>query len=290
MRDFMRKSIEELQIISYEIRKDIIEMLHQAESGHPGGSLSCIDILTVLYENFLRHDPKRPDWEDRDRFILSKGHGVPALYGILAREGYIPHEELMTLRHLNSRLQGHPDKSRLSIMEASTGSLGQGLSIGIGMALAAKISNKDFHTYVLTGDGECQEGQIWESVAYAGHNQVERLTLIVDENKFQLDDATSEILSLDPMQRKLESFDWDVKVIDGHDFKQISEALEESRKPRKKPFAIVAQTVKGKGVSFMENNNAFHGVAPNDEEAKKALSELDCVIKKIQGDKGCKCK
>jgi transketolase len=278
-------SLEELQIISYEIRKDIIKMLNSAASGHPGGSLSCIDIITVLYKNFLRHDPKMADSPDRDRFILSKGHGVPALYGVLAEEGYIPKEELMTLRHIGSRLQGHPDKSRLPVLEASTGSLGQGLSIGIGMALACRLDKKDFHTYVLTGDGECQEGQIWEAVAYAGHHKVERLTLIVDENKFQLDAATREILSLDPMKRKLESFDWDVTVIDGHDFHQIVKALEQSRKPRKRPFAIVAQTVKGQGVSFMEENNDFHGVAPTDEETKRALKELDEKIGKIR--QGC---
>ena len=286
----MQKTLDQLQLTSLEIRKDIIRMLHQAASGHPGGSLSWIDILTVLYENFLKHDPKKPDWDERDHFILSKGHAVPALYGILAYTGYLPKEELMTLRHIDSRLQGHPDKSRFPVMEASTGSLGQGLSIGIGMALAAKLSKKKFHTYVLAGDGECQEGQIWEAVAYAGYKKINELTLIVDENKFQLDAATRDIISLDPMKRKLESFDWEVAVIDGHNFKEIQEALEEARKPRKGPFAIVAQTVKGKGVSFMENNNSFHGVAPNDEETEKALKELDEAILKIKEKSGCEVK
>jgi len=282
----MALTIPELQLESLEIRKDIIRMIHAAKSGHPGGSLSCIDILTVLYKNFLNHDVKNPKSEDRDRFILSKGHGVPALYGILASEGYLPKEELLDLRKIDGRLQGHPDKSRFPLMEASTGSLGQGLSVGIGMAMAAKLSKKDYYTYVLVGDGECQEGQVWEAIIYAGFNKTEKLTMIVDENGFQLDDATKNILSLDPMEKKLESFAWDTRVINGHNFEEISSALEESRKPRKKPFAIIAKTVKGKGVSFMEHNNEFHGVAPTDEQCEAAVKELDAAIEKIQGTVG----
>ena len=286
----MKKTIKELQIISTEIRKDIIKMLHNAESGHPGGSLSCIDILTVLYKNFMKHDLKRPDWDERDRFIMSKGHGVPALYGILAEEGYISKDELMTLRMLDSRLQGHPDKSRFSLMEASTGSLGQGLSIGIGMAMSKKFTGKEFHTYVLAGDGECQEGQVWEAIIYAGYKKIKDLTLIVDENRYQLDDATKNILSLEPMAEKLEAFGWDTVTINGHNLEEIQKALEEAKQPRQKPFAIVAQTIKGAGVSFMENNNSFHGVAPNDEQCEKALAELDERLMKLQAECECKSK
>ena len=254
----MSEKTDNFQLKSLKLRKDIIQMIHEAGSGHPGTSLSCLDIITVLYDKILRHDPKRPEWEDRDRFVLSKGHGVPALYAVLADHGYLKREELSTLRKLDSRLQGHPDKSRLSIMEASTGSLGQGLSIGIGMALARKLSNKDYHTYVLLGDGECEEGQVWEAIAYAGYNMVSGLTAIVDENGFQLDDATKEILCLDPIKEKFEAFGWEAVNIKGHDHDQIFRILKESKKEREKPFAIIAQTIKGKGISFMENNNHYH--------------------------------
>jgi len=274
------------QLKILNLRKDIVQMIHEAASGHPGTSLSCLDVIAVLYDRILRHDVKRPEWEDRDRFILSKGHGVPALYAVLADQGYIKREELLTLRQLNSRLQGHPDKSRLAVMEASTGSLGQGLSIGIGMALARKLSGKDYHTFVLLGDGECEEGQVWEAIAYAGYNMISRLTCIVDENGFQLDDATKEILSLEPMQEKFEAFGWEVMTIKGHDPDQIFRALKESKQPREKPFAIIAQTIKGKGISFMENNNHYHGVATSDEEYQKAMKELDQEIQQVTNAAG----
>jgi len=286
MTGFMPETFHELELESLEVQKDVIRMIHQAGSGHPGSSLSCVNTILALYHGILRFDPARPDWEDRDRFVLSKGHAVPTLYAVLAHKGCFPREELMTLRHLGSRLQGHPDRKRFPLLEASTGSLGQGLSIGIGMALAAPILKKDYHTFVLIGDGEAEEGQIWEAVAYAGYHRVPRLTCIVDENGFQLDDSTKSILYLEPFAEKFRCFGWEAVEIDGHDFKAIFKALEESRKPGKKPTAIIAHTVKGKGVSFMENNNHFHGVAPNDDECKRALAELDQAIAKLRSGAG----
>lgn len=269
--------IPELKKKANEMRKDIIRMLGEAKSGHPGGSLSIIDILTVLYYEFLRHDPKRPHWEDRDRVILSKGHAAPALYTVLAHTGYFPRETLMTLRKLGSLLQGHPDQKRTPGIEASTGSLGQGLSIGIGCALAAKLSKKDFYTYVILSDGECNEGQTWEAVMSASFRKIDNLTAIVDLNAQQLDGSTKEILDMDPVPDKWKSFGWAVQEIDGHDYRQIIDALSWARSVRGKPSVILAHTVKGKGVTFMENNNNYHGVAPTADETKRALAELEAL-------------
>ena len=258
-----------------EIRKDIIRMLTEAGSGHPGGSLSATDILTALYFKVLRHDPKNPKWVDRDRVVLSKGHGAPALYAALAHSGYFSKEKLLTLRKLDSPLQGHPDMRRLPGLEASTGSLGQGLSIGVGMALAARLDRKDYRTYVILSDGETNEGQIWEAASFAGHHKMNNLISILDYNKFQLDDAVKSIIDMEPVVDKWKAFGWHVFEIDGHDMKTLLETLEAAKKIQGKPIMIVAHTIKGKGVSFMENNNHYHGVAPTKEEAERALKELE---------------
>jgi len=258
-----------------EIRKDIIRMLVESASGHPGGSLSATDILTALYFKVLRHDPKNSKWADRDRVVLSKGHGAPALYAALAHSGYFPKELLMTLRKLDSPLQGHPDRRRLPGIEASTGSLGQGLSIGIGMALARRLDKKDYWTYVILSDGETNEGQIWEAASFAAHNKVDHLISILDYNKYQLDGSCKEILNMEPMIDKWKAFGWQVLEIDGHKMPEILQALEKAKKIQGQPVIIVAHTIKGKGVSFMENNNHFHGVSPTKEEGERALRELE---------------
>ncbi|MBI4373202.1 MAG: transketolase [Candidatus Omnitrophica bacterium] len=258
-----------------EIRKDIIRMLTEAGSGHPGGSLSATDILTALYFKVLRHDPKNPKWPDRDRVVLSKGHGAPALYAALAHSGYFPKEKLMTLRKLDSPLQGHPDMRRLPGLEASTGSLGQGLSIGVGMTLAGKLDHKDYRTYVILSDGENHEGQTWEAANFAAHHHLDHLIAILDYNKFGLDDAIKNIVDIEPVVDKWIAFGWHVFEIDGHDMKVLLETLEAAKKVQAKPVMIVTHTIKGKGVSFMENNNHYHGVAPTKEEAERALKELE---------------
>ncbi len=268
------ESVDELKRIANHIRVEIIKMIGAAGSGHPGGSLSAVELLVALYFRVLRHDPQNPAWPDRDRFILSKGHGCPVLYATYAEAGYIDPALLATLRKLGSPLQGHPDKRMLPILEASTGSLGQGLSIGIGIALAARMDKKDYHTFVMIGDGESQEGQIWEAAMFAGYHKLANLTAIVDYNKQQLDDFTAKILDLEPLVEKWTSFGWNAVEIDGHDFKQVIPALEEARSATRKPTVIIAHTVKGKGVSFMENNIKWHGVAPKPEEVAAALKEL----------------
>jgi transketolase len=263
------------------IRRHIVEMLHAAASGHPGGSLSAVEIVTALYfGGVLRYDAKRPDWEDRDRFVLSKGHGVPVQYAAMAEAGYLPVEELRTLRQIDSRLQGHPVLGSLPGIEASTGSLGQGLSIGLGMALAARLSRNDFRVFVMLGDGECQEGQVWEAAMAAGHHRPDNLIAIVDYNKFQLDGAVEEIIGLEPFAAKWQSMGWQTREIDGHDMEQVLEALEWSTAAGA-PACIIAHTVKGKGVSFMEGDNAYHGVAPSDDELGRALGELE-VLKRAE--------
>jgi transketolase len=257
------------------IRRHIVEMLHEAASGHPGGSLSAVEIVTALYfGGFLRYDAARPDWADRDRFVLSKGHGVPVQYAALAEAGFFPVSELRTLRRIDSRLQGHPVLGTAPGIEASTGSLGQGLSIGIGMALAARLDRKDYRVFVLLGDGECQEGQVWEAAMAAGHHAPDNLVAIVDYNKYQLDGAIEDIIDLDPMAAKWHAMNWSVREIDGHSMAAVVDALRWAVQQRA-PACIVAHTVKGKGVSFMEGENAYHGVAPTEEELTRALAELE---------------
>jgi len=264
----------DLKVLTRDMRVDIIRMIEAAGSGHPGGSLSIIDILAVLYTNHLRHDPKNTDWPDRDRVILSKGHACPALYTVMAYTGYFPKEKLLTLRKLNSPLQGHPDRMRLPGIEASTGSLGIGLSMGIGMALAGKLDKKDYRVYVILGDGEVQEGQIWESIMSAPKFDLDNLTVILDHNNGQIDGPVNEIMPIDSMPDKLAAFHWDVQSIDGHDLGQIDKALAKAKTVKGKPQFIVAKTIKGKGVSFMENNIAWHGNAPKKEDADKAVAEI----------------
>ena len=271
------ESVDELKRIANRMRIEIVKMIAAAGSGHPGGSLSAVEVLAALYFRVLRHDPQKPDWPDRDRFILSKGHGCPVLYAAYAEAGYIDRALLSTLRKLGSPLQGHPDKRMLPILEASTGSLGQGLSISIGVALAARMDKKDYHTFVMIGDGESQEGQVWEAAMFAGYHKLANLTCIVDNNKQQLDDWTHKIVDLQPLAEKWLAFGWNPIEIDGHDFNQVIPALQEGRAASQKPTVIIANTVKGKGVSFMENVIKWHGVAPKPDELEAALKELEAA-------------
>ncbi len=270
----MEKIVAELTEKAREIRRHIVRMVAEAGSGHPGGSLSAADIVTALYFNQMRLDPVRPDWPDRDRFVLSKGHAAPVLYAALAERGYFPVAELSTLRKLGSRLQGHPDMRKLPGVEMSTGSLGQGLSAANGMALAARLDGRDYRVYALLGDGECQEGQVWEAAMAAAHYALENLTAIVDFNGLQIDGPVSEVMSTEPLPDKWRAFGWHVLEIDGHDFGQILPALEKARSAGGRPTAIVARTVKGKGVSFMEHGVDWHGVAPKGDQVAQALAEL----------------
>lgn len=267
-------SIDELKACAKQVRRDIVEMTAEAGSGHPGGSLSAVEILVPLYFSLMNHDPKNPNWEDRDRLILSKGHASPLLYSCLAEAGYFSRDLLPTFRKFGSPLQGHPDRRRLAGIEASTGSLGQGLSIAIGHALAARLNNKDYTTYCVISDGESNEGQIWEASMMAAHYKLDNLITILDNNKYQLDDSTEAICDMEPIDEKWKSFKWHVQRIDGHDMEAMIKALEAAKEVKGQPAIIVADTIKGKGVSFMENNNGFHGVAPTQEELKKALEEL----------------
>jgi transketolase len=267
---------EELAPVCKKMRIEIVKMIGAAGSGHPGGSLSEVELLAALYFSVLRHDPQNPAWADRDRFILSKGHGVPALYAVMAETGYIDHSVLATLRKLGSPLQGHPDKRMFPAMEACTGSLGQGISLGIGCALAAKLDNKDFHTFVMVGDGEIQEGQNWEAAMFAPFHKLNNLTVIVDYNHQQLDGFLKDILDPAPVAAKFRAFGWNVVEINGHDLKQVLPALKNARaNASDKPGCIIADTIKGKGVSFMENNPEWHGVAPKPEQVAAAIAELE---------------
>ena len=266
-------SISELEAIARKLRRDIVKMTFTAGSGHPGGSLSELDILTTVYFKVLNHDPHNPSWPDRDRFILSKGHACPGLYAVLARCGYFPHEELGTFRKIDSRLQGHAHTVTPGV-EMNSGSLGQGLSFAIGVALAAKIDKKAYRTYVLLGDGECDEGQIWEAAMSASHYKLGNLTAFVDRNRIQNDRFTSQVMELEPLASKWRAFGWRVIEVDGHDMEQLSGAIEKARKTGGRPTVVIAHTTKGKGVSFMENNPDFHGKAPNQQEYEQALEEL----------------
>lgn len=265
----------ELKKQATKSRKLILEMLTQAGNGHPGGSLSAIDIITALFFHEMRVDPKNPENENRDRFVLSKGHGVPALYATLAYRGYFKPEDTMTLRQLGSPFQGHPDRVRMPAVEASTGSLGQGLSVAQGIAMAGKIDNKDYRVYCLMGDGETQEGQVWEALMSAGNYKLNNLCVFLDANKYQIDGQTKDVMDIEPLEDKIKAFKWNVLRIDGHDMDQILDALKKARAENSKPTMIIADTIKGKGVSFMENVNKWHGVSPTKEELKKALEELE---------------
>jgi len=268
--------MQNLKDISTVIRKDIINMIYKAKSGHPGGSLSAAEIVTLLYFEIMNIDPKRPDKNDRDKFVLSKGHCAPLLYSALARRGFFDVSELDTLRKTNSRLQGHPDMYLLPGIEIGTGSLGQGVSAAVGIALAQKLDDIAAHTYVLCGDGELDEGIVWEACMAAAHNRLNNLIIIVDYNGLQIDGPTSSVMNLGDVYKKFESFGFNtVFVDDGHDYEKLRNAVLSAKKSETKPSCIICKTIKGKGVSFMENNASWHGKAPNEEQAKKALAELE---------------
>ena len=266
----------ELQKMANEVRKGIITAVHAAKAGHPGGSLSAADMFTYLYFEEMNIDPANPDMENRDRFVLSKGHTAPGLYATLAERGFFPVEDLPTLRHLGSYLQGHPC-IHIPGVDMSSGSLGQGISAAVGMALGAKLDNKDFRVYTLLGDGEIQEGQVWEAAMFAGFKKLDNLVLIVDNNNLQIDGRIDQVCSPYPLEDKFCAFNFHVITIDAHDFDSIRAAFKEAREIKEKPVAIIAKSIKGKGVSFMENSAAWHGVAPNDEQCEAALQELERI-------------
>ncbi len=259
------------------VRLDIVEMLHRANSGHTGGSLSATDILVALFFAQMRHNPQDPCWPLRDRFVLSKGHAAPALYAVLSRLGYFPREELGTLRQFGSSLQGHPDSSCTPGVEVPTGSLGQGLSIANGMAMAARLNGNGVRVYALLGDGEVQEGQIWEAAMSAAHYRLDNLTAILDRNRLQIDGRTGEVMGIEPLARKWEAFGWHTLEVDGHSFPELLDALEDAVQFKGRPTMIIAHTIKGKGVSIFENQVKYHGMAPNKEEYEQALKELQVV-------------
>ena len=265
----------ELALKAAQVRLNILEAVHAASSGHPGGSLSIAEVITYLYNKEMKVDPKNPKWADRDRLVLSKGHTAPALYAILAEQGFFPREELKKLRQIDSFLQGHPDMKHTPGVDMTTGSLGLGISAACGMALAAKIDGKDYRTYTILGDGETEEGQVWEAAMFAAHYKLDNLCVIVDWNGLQIDGPIAEVMNPAPHDKKFEAFGFHVISIDAHDFDQIEAALAEARTVKGKPTAIIAKTVKGKGVSFMENKVNWHGAAPNDEQCAAALAELN---------------
>ena len=272
----------ELQKIANEVRKDIVTALHSAKAGHPGGSLSAADVFTYLYFEEMNIDPKDPKKADRDRFVLSKGHTAPGYYSALAERGFFPKEDLKTLRHLGSYLQGHPDMKHIPGVDMSSGSLGQGISAAVGMALSAKLSNESYRVYTLLGDGEIQEGQVWEAAMFAGFRKLDNLVVIVDNNGLQIDGKVDEVCSPYPIDKKFEAFNFHVINIDGHNFDEIDAAFKEAKATKGCPTAIIAKTVKGKGVSFMENKASWHGTAPNDEQYEIAMNELNEQLKALE--------
>ena len=278
------KNIQTLDLTAVKIRKHIIDMLFKAESGHPGGSLSAVDAIVALYFAHMRHNPKKPRDPHRDRFVLSKGHAAPALYAVLAELGYFSVKELKQLRKINCMLQGHPVCLYTPGIEASTGSLGHGLSFANGIALAGKLDEKDYQVYVMLGDGETDEGQIWEAAAAAAHYKLDNLTALIDRNYLQIDGNTEDVLKLESVKDRWTAFGWHVIEIDGHNIRDILRALQETNKIKHKPSVIILDTVKGKGVSFMENNVDFHGVPPNEMEHARALEELESEEKKLRGE------
>ncbi len=265
----------ELQMTANEIRKSIIRAVHSAKCGHPGGSLSAADIFTYLYYEELNVDPKHPDMPERDRFVLSKGHVAPGLYSTLAEKGFFPKEDLLTLRHVGSYLQGHPDMKGIPGVDMSSGSLGQGISAAVGMALSAKMSGDAYRVYTLLGDGEIQEGQVWEAAMFAGARKLDNLVVIIDNNGLQIDGNIADVCSPYPIDEKFKAFNFHVINVDAHDFDDLARAFKEARETKGMPTAIIAKSVKGKGVSFMENNAGWHGKAPNDDEFKIAMEDLE---------------
>ena len=266
--------VQRLNNITNSIKYEIINMIYLAKSGHPGGSLSAASIISVLYFHVMRIDPKSPQWDDRDRFILSKGHACPVLYAALALRGFFPKEDLSTLRQLNSSLQGHPDMRKTRGVDMTTGSLGQGLSVGIGMALSGKLDNKDYRVYVMLGDGELDEGQVWEAAMFAAKYKLNNLLVIIDYNKLQIDGTTEEVMPLEPLVDKWKAFRWNVVEVNGHNVDEILTAMKKFKLTRNMPTVIIAHTVKGKGVSFMENNPDWHGRVLNKQEYEQAIKEI----------------
>ena len=274
-----------LEITSTKIRIGILDAVFHAQSGHPGGSLSSADILTTLYFHEMRLEPLNPQWVDRDRLVLSKGHCSPALYSTLAAKGYFPHEDLKNFRRIDSYLQGHPDMKKVPGVDMSTGSLGQGLSVGNGMAMAGKLDKKDYRVYVIMGDGEIEEGQVWEAAMSAAHYGLDNLTAFIDHNKLQIDGCISDVMSPEPIDEKFKAFGWHVIIADGHDFKQIISAIDEAKNINGKPTVIICETIKGKGVSFMQGIAGWHGKAPNEEQYKLAISELEAHLSELGGNR-----
>lgn len=270
-----------LEIFALKIRMGIIEGTYNAKAGHPGGSLSAADAFAYLYEKEMRYDAKNPKWEDRDRFVLSKGHCAPGLYAALANKGFFPVEDLKTLRHIDSYLQGHPNMNTVPGIDMSTGSLGQGVSVAVGMAKAAKYMNKDVNVYTLLGDGEIEEGQVWEAMMFANQYKLDNLCVIIDSNGLQIDGACSEVMSAEPIDEKVKAFGFDCVVIDGNDFDELEKAFNAFHKSDK-PFAIIMKTVKGKGISYMENQVGWHGKAPNEEEYNIAMAELNAKMAELE--------
>jgi hypothetical protein len=277
---------KQLAIAATRIRMDVIEGTLHAKSGHPGGSLSIADTLAYLYFKEMRVDPANPKWPERDRFVLSKGHAAPGLYGALAEKGYFPREELQKLRHIGAMLQGHPDMKGTPGVDMSTGSLGQGISCAVGMALSAKLDKADWRVYAILGDGELEEGQVWEASMFAAHKKLDNLCVIVDNNNLQIDGSLEEVNSPYPIPEKFAAFGFNVIVIDAHDFEQLEAAFNAARACKGKPTAIVQKSVKGKGVSFMENQVSWHGTAPNQEQYEKAMAELKETLEKYEKEEG----
>lgn len=273
---------KELEMIACKVRMGIIEGVFNAKSGHPGGSLSVADMLTYLYFVEMKVDPKNPQWPDRDRFVLSKGHTAPALYSVLAQKGYFSTEELKKLRHTGALLQGHPDMKTIPGVDMSSGSLGQGISAAVGMALNAKLNHKDYRVYTVLGDGEIQEGQVWEAAMFASAKKLDHLVAVVDNNNLQIDGTIEEVNSPYPIDEKFRAFGWEVYNINGHDFNEIEKALNDARQVKEKPVAIIMKTVKGKDVSFMENQCAWHGSAPNAEQYAQAMKDLEAIYANLE--------
>ena len=273
----------ELSRVCRQVRRDIINMTANAGSGHPGGSLSAVELMVSVFYNHMRVDPQNPKAENRDRFVLSKGHAAPCYYGVLAEKGFFSHDEFKNFRQLHSILQGHPDCKKVPGIDASTGSLGQGCSIAVGMALGAKLQGKDTKVFAMLGDGECQEGQIWEALMSAAHYKLDNLTVMVDNNGLQIDGETKDVMPTEPLDKKFEAFGWHVIRMDAHDFDAIDAAMQEAETIVGKPVAIIQKSVKGKGVSFMENQVGWHGKAPNQAEYEQAMAELTAQLKELEG-------
>lgn len=276
------KRIIELSVIANKVRKNALTAVYSAASGHPGGSLSIADLLTLLYFEVMNIDPQNPKMENRDRFVLSKGHTAPALYGTLAERGFFPVEDVATFRKIDSYLQGHPDMNKVPGVDMSTGSLGQGVSVAGGMALAAKLDNKDYRVYSVLGDGELEEGQVWEQAMFAAHYKLDNFTIFIDNNGLQIDGDITKVMNPTPIDKKFEAFGWHVINADAHDFNSLMDAINEAKSTKGQPTAVIMKSVKGKNVSFMENNAAWHGAAPKKEQYDQAIAELDNIIAELE--------